>query len=146
MLVWLGIVGLVMGLSTLAVQYWANHVFDDATARTMGLCTFAIANIFLGISTRDERRSILDPGYFEDRPLLIGVAAAVAATILQTEFGLFRRILDTTNLTLDQWLVCILVGGIVLVVYEIRKAVFKTQVLAQDEAETPTMTPATTAA
>ncbi len=43
-----------------------------------------------------------------------------------TEFGFFRRILDTTNLDLDQWVICILVGLLIIPVSEIRKFLLKT--------------------
>ena len=42
-----------------------------------------------------------------------------------TEFGLFRRILDTTNLDLDQWAICIIVGLLIIPVSEIRKLIVK---------------------
>jgi hypothetical protein len=45
-----------------------------------------------------------------------------------TEFGLFRRILDTTNLDLDQWVVCLLVGLLIVPVSEIRKLIVKTPI------------------
>ena len=43
-----------------------------------------------------------------------------------TEFGFFRRILDTTNLDLDQWAVCILVGLLIVPVSEVRKLLIRT--------------------
>jgi Cation transporting ATPase, C-terminus len=46
--------------------------------------------------------------------------------VLMTEFGLFRRILDTTNLDLEQWVVCIIVGLLIIPVSEIRKLIVKT--------------------
>jgi hypothetical protein len=52
--------------------------------------------------------------------------ASIATIVLMTEFGLFRRILDTTNLDLGQWVVCILVGLLIIPVSEIRKLVVKT--------------------
>ena len=62
-----------------------------------------------------------------------------------TEFGLFRRILDTTNLNLDQWVICILVGLLIIPVSEVRKLVVKTPL---DEVPSETGAPAapTTAA
>ena len=43
------------------------------------------------------------------------------AIILGTELNLFQRFLDTTGLSLKQWLVCIAVGFTVVIVSEIRK-------------------------
>ena len=61
-----------------------------------------------------------------DRPFLYATAASIVTIVLMTEFGFFRRILDTTNLNLEQWAVCILVGLLIIPVSEIRKLVLKT--------------------
>ena len=60
-----------------------------------------------------------------DRPFLYASIASIATIVLMTEFGLFRRILDTTNLDLEQWVVCILVGLLIIPVSEVRKLLVK---------------------
>jgi Ca2+-transporting ATPase len=44
---------------------------------------------------------------------------------LGTTFSGFQRILDTTNLSLNQWLICILAGSAVVVASEIRRLVLR---------------------
>ena len=60
-----------------------------------------------------------------DRPFLYATAASIVTIVLMTEFGFFRRFLDTTNLNLDQWVICILVGLLIIPVSEIRKLIIK---------------------
>ena len=114
-----------MGGGTLAVIAWASGVYDDAVARTMGMIVFSISNVAFSFATKDERRSMFSLDILGDRPFLYATAASIATIVLMTEFGLFRRILDTTNLNLDQWLVCILIGLLVIPVSEIRKLILK---------------------
>jgi Ca2+-transporting ATPase len=128
LLAWLVVAGLVMGGGTLAVIAWAGNTYDEAVARTMGLITFSISNVLFSFATKDERRSMLSLDILGDRPFLYATAASIATIVLMTEFGLFRRILDTTNLTLDQWAVCILVGLLIVPVSEIRKLIVKTPI------------------
>jgi Ca2+-transporting ATPase len=47
--------------------------------------------------------------------------ASAAAIILATELGFFQRILDTVELSGNQWLICIAGGLVILVASEIRK-------------------------
>lgn len=132
LLVWLVVVGLVMGGGTLAVISWASGVYDEQVARTMGMIAFSVSNVAFSFATKDERRSVFSLDVMGDRPFLYASALSIVTIILMTEFGLFRRILDTTNLDLEQWLVCIVVGLLIIPVSEIRKLILRKPI---DEAE-----------
>lgn len=125
LLAWLVVVGLVMGGGTLAVMAWATNTYDETVARTMGMIAFSVSNVAFSFATKDERRSVFSLDVMGDRPFLYASALSIATIVLMTEFGLFRRILDTTNLNLDQWVVCILVGLLIIPVSEVRKLVVK---------------------
>jgi Ca2+-transporting ATPase len=143
LLVWLVVVGLVMGGGTLAVMAWATNAYDETVARTMGMIAFSVSNVAFSFATKDERRSVFSLDVMGDRPFLYASALSVATIILMTEFGLFRRILDTTNLNLDQWLVCILVGLLIIPVSEVRKLILRKPIdeATEDEATAPPATP-----
>jgi Ca2+-transporting ATPase len=125
LLTWLVVVGLVMGGGTLAVIAWASNTYDETVARTMGMIAFSISNVAFSFATKDERRSVFSLDIMGDRPFLYASAASIATIVLMTEFGLFRRILDSTNLNLEQWVICILVGLLIIPVSEIRKLVIR---------------------
>ena len=125
LLVWLTVAGLVMGGGALAVIAWAGNAYDETVARTMGLITFSVSNLVFSFATKDERRSMFSLDVLGDRPFLYATAASIVTIVLMTEFGFFRRLLDTTNLNLDQWAICILVGLLIIPVSEVRKLIIK---------------------
>jgi Ca2+-transporting ATPase len=125
LLVWLAFVGFVMGATTLGVIAWADHKHGTAVARTMGVTTFAIANVFLSFCVKDELKSVFDTETFADRRLLKMTGLSALAILFGTELGIFHRILGTVSLTGKQWIVCILVALSVVVVSEVQKAVLR---------------------
>ena len=74
-----------MAAATLAVIAGAEHAHGDALARTMGLTTFSLANLFFSFTARDELRSVFSLDTFGDRTFLITSLMSVAAIIFATE-------------------------------------------------------------
>ena len=121
LLLWIAIVGLVLGGTALGVIAWADDTYGSTVARTMGLTTFAIGNVLLSVATRDEQHSIFSLGVLEDRMFLLCTGGSLAAILFGTELGVFQRILGTVHLSLHQWLVCIVVGLAIVPVSEARR-------------------------
>ncbi len=119
--IWFAIAGLVMAISTLAVIAGAQHSHGVALARTMGLTTFGIANLVFSFTARDELHSVLSLDTFSDRRFVLTTLMSAAAIILATELHFLQRILDTIELSGDQWLICIGAGLTIVVASEIRK-------------------------
>jgi Ca2+-transporting ATPase len=119
--IWFALAGLVMGIATLAVIAGAEHDHGHELARTMGITTFALANLFFSFTARDELRSVFSLETFDDRQFVVTSLMSVAAIILGTELGFFQRILDTIPLTGNQWLICIGAGLLIVVASELRK-------------------------
>jgi Ca2+-transporting ATPase len=110
-----------MALGTLGVAWWEEDEHGIPLGRTMALTTFSLANLFFSFTARDERRSVFSLETFEDGKFMIASGLSVLAIVLGTELNLFQRFLDTTGLSLEQWLVCIAVAFAVVIVSEIRK-------------------------
>ena len=122
LLIWLAVAGVVMGGTSLGVIWWANDVHDAAVARTMGLTTFSIANVFLAFSVKDSLRSILDFGEtFADRKLLLATGLSAVAIVFGTELRICQRFLHTVSLTGSEWVVCLLGAATIVVAFELRK-------------------------
>jgi P-type Ca2+ transporter type 2C len=119
--VWFVVAGLVMAGATLAVIAGAEHAKGTDLARTMGLTTFAIANLAFSFTARDKLGSIFSLDTFNDRRFVVTSLMSVAAIILATGLGFLQRVLDTVPLTGHQWLICIGGGLIVVVVSEVWK-------------------------
>ena len=120
-LLWLALVGGVMGAATIGVLAWADSHYDTEIARTMGMTSFAIANLFYSFCERDERMSVFSLDVLRDRKFLMFSGASVLAIILAPQLNLLNRILQTTPLTLHQWLICIVAALAAVVLTEIRK-------------------------
>jgi Ca2+-transporting ATPase len=124
-LLWLALVGGVMGAATIGVLAWADSHYTRDIARTMGMTSFAIANLFYSFCERDERMSVFSLDVLRDRKFLMFSGASVLAIILAPQLNLLNRILQTTPLTLHQWLICIVAALAAVVLTEIRKFVLR---------------------
>jgi P-type Ca2+ transporter type 2C len=122
---WFVVAGLVMAIGTLAVAAGAEHDHGENLARTMALTTFAISNLVFSFTTRDELRSVFSLDTFNDRTFVIASLASAASIIFATELGFLQRILDTVELTGNQWLICIGAALPIVVASEIRKLLLR---------------------
>jgi Ca2+-transporting ATPase len=121
MLIWLVIAGLTMAVATLGVIAWATPVYGEGVARTMGLTVFSLANIWFAFETAHEEKSIVSAETLGNPTLLKAGAAAIIATIAASELGLLNRVLDTVNLSTEQWVICLVLSLAVVAVAEIKK-------------------------
>jgi len=135
LIVYLALAGLVMGGSTLGLIWWAENEHNTAVARTMGMTSFAIANIFLSFTVKDELRSFFSVETFNDRRLLKATALSIVAILFGTSLGIFNRILGSVSLSGKQWIACILVGFTVVIVSELRKLMLRRRLRATVEQE-----------
>jgi len=135
LLVYLALAGLVMGGTTLGIIWWADDAHNTAVARTMGMTTFAIANVFLSFTVKDELKSFFSVDTFADRRLLKATALSGVAILFGTSLGIFNRILGSVSLTGKQWIACILAGFTVVLVSELRKLQLRRRVRASAEKE-----------
>ncbi len=133
MLTWMALAGVYIGLGTLiAIQLgsgefgdWGTGVLSEDVGRSMGLVAFAVFNIAISIGTKAEDRSSLSMEVLADRPFVVATLISVLVTVAMTELGMLQRLLGTVPLTLEQWVVCVLIGMSLLLVAEVRKVVWK---------------------
>src|SRR4051812_6055682 len=122
LMLWLGFIGLVMGATTLGVIAWADDHYDTTTARTMGMTSFALANLLYSFCERDQLQSIFSLDVLRDRKFLYFSGASLLAIVIAPQLDLLNRILVTVPLTLHQWLICLVTAFAAVVASEIRKA------------------------
>ena len=118
---WFIVAGFVMAAATLGVAAGAEHEETEKIARTMAFTTFSIANLLFSWTARDQLRSVFSVETFKDRTFLVTSLMSVASIIFATELRFFQRILDTVEMTGNQWLICIAGGAVVVVASEIWK-------------------------
>src|SRR4051794_19164144 len=122
---WFVVAGVVMAAATLSVVAGAENAEGEGLARTMGLTTFSLANLFFSFTARDGLRSVFSLDTFGDRTFLVTSLMSVAAIVFGTELRFFQRILDTEELTGNQWLICIGAALVVVAVSEVWKLVLR---------------------
>jgi Ca2+-transporting ATPase len=123
-LIRLAVVGLVLAACVLAVMQWAHTQYgDDVVARSMGLATFGLSGIALALVINDEFGTVFNSQTLENGKLLQMCLYSLIATIVATEIGLFQRILATTSLSVNQWVICLVVGAIPALAMEVAKLV-----------------------
>jgi Ca2+-transporting ATPase len=107
----------------------------------MGATVFSLFNILAGISARDETHSAFNRDLLADRRQIGLYGLSIVLTILATELGFLQRILGTTPLTGQQWLLCIIVAASILVVDEVIKSFMRRRTGAQSprQASTPVL-------
>ncbi len=131
-LLWLALVGAVMGAVTIGVLSWGDHEYGTEVARTMGMTSFAIANLFYSFCERDELTSVFSLDVLRDGKFLMFSGMSVIAIVLAPELSVLNLILHTTDLNLHQWLICILSALAVVVPSEIRKLVLRRRTEASE--------------
>src|SRR5689334_17158220 len=121
LLIWLIFAGLVMAAVTLGIISWATPLYGEDVARTMGLVAFSLCNIWFALETSDEEKSLFSSETLQNPTLLKAVGIAFLFTILATELRITNTILDTVNLTVDQWIVAFVVSLVIIVIAEVKK-------------------------
>jgi Ca2+-transporting ATPase len=137
LMLWLGFIGLVMGATTIGVIAWGDHHYDTTTARTMGMTSFALANLLYSFCERDELQSAFSLDVLRDRKFLYFSGASLLAIVLAPQLDLLNRILETVPLTLHQWLICLVAALASVVASEVRKAFLRRR---QETPATPAAT------
>ncbi len=118
---WLAGLGIYMGAGTLGVIVWAGNVHGDTVAHTMGLVTFSLFHLFYSLETANAERTLFSSELLENPTLVKTSALSLLTIFLATAFGPLQRILDTVELTVDQWAICGIVAASIIVVEEVRK-------------------------
>jgi P-type Ca2+ transporter type 2C len=123
LLSWLVIAGLVIAAGTLGVISWAQQAHGLVVARTMGLVTLSLFNLFFSIESKDDRRSAFNLDTVSDKTFILTTATSFFLLVLSTVLGPFHTILKTTTLDVPQWLGCMCIALSIIIAAEIRKAI-----------------------
>jgi Ca2+-transporting ATPase len=112
--------GLLIAIGTLVLEA-AFEPTDKALAATMGFVVFGLFNIALGLSARSETGTVFNRANLAERRQLGLYGLALLLIVLPVEFGIGARLLGTTDLNGEQWLLCIAVAIVMLLIDEVVK-------------------------
>jgi P-type Ca2+ transporter type 2C len=130
LITWLVCVGLVTAVGTLGVISWAEQAHGLTIARTMGMVTLSLFNLFFSIEAKDERESAFSLDTFADKTFVITTALSFSLLVMSTVLGPFQTVLETTRLDVRQWLICTGAALSIIVAAEIRKALRRRRLLS----------------
>jgi Ca2+-transporting ATPase len=145
LITWLVSAGLVIATGTLSVISWAEQEHTLTIARTMGVVTFSLLNLFFSIEAKDERQSAFSLDTFSDRTFIMTTGLSFFLLVMSTVLRPFQTILKTTTLDVRQWLICTAVALSIIMAAEIRKAARRRTAAKVTTADQPAPRPAATA-
>ena len=118
----LAIYGAIQAASTLVlIQLISINTGDETLARTMGLVTFSFANLFYGLACNDLKASVFSHSLLANGTLLKMSGISLVFIIVGVQLDFLNRLLNTTELSIEQWVVCAAAGSIILWVMEVVK-------------------------
>jgi Ca2+-transporting ATPase len=120
---WLRIIfiGLLMAIFTLYVEATYDDPANQTLAYTMGFVVFSLLNIAVALSARSETASAFNRDFLHDRHQLMLYGLALLLVLLPTVLGFLQRVLRFEALSLEQWLLCIGLAVVLLLVDEVIK-------------------------
>jgi Ca2+-transporting ATPase len=139
---WLVGIGIWMAAGTLGVIVWATDVHGETVAHTMGLVTFSIFHVFYSLETANAERTLFSSELIENPTLLKTTILSAITIFIATSFGPLQRLLDTVELSPEQWTVCLVVAASIIVVEEVRKVFRRRATSAAAAAVQPAVAPA----
>jgi P-type Ca2+ transporter type 2C len=90
-------------------------------ARTAAFVTLALAQIWNVHNSRSMDRSIFQIGILSNKPLLAVTLLALALQIASVELDVMHPLLQTTHLSMREWMLCLGISFALVVLVEIRK-------------------------
>ena len=126
MMVRLFFAGLFMAAAALILVQIGKTTYDSLeVGQTMALVGLSIMNIFLALNLRFPEDSAFGAATLSNPRLLLAFAWAVIGTMLITETVLLAGMFNTVPLTINQWLLCLVPGVLLLLGGELLKAVLR---------------------
>jgi Ca2+-transporting ATPase len=133
--------GAVMTVGAL-VAYQIGHAQDDAvTGATMLLTALSLFHVAGALLCRDQEHTLFDRTAIPGRLQLRRYGLALLAIVAATGLAFFNRLLDTTDLTFNQWCICAGLAASIVVVEELIKLVLRRRGAARSTASAPQLLP-----
>jgi Ca2+-transporting ATPase len=98
------------------------YMVDLSKARTMTLICMAMFQWFNAWNCRSERLSLAHIGFFSNIWLIAATILVAGLQVAVVYVPILQNIFKTVPLTVQEWLLCILIAGTILVTEEARKA------------------------
>ncbi|HKL19282.1 MAG TPA: cation transporting ATPase C-terminal domain-containing protein, partial [Halalkalibaculum sp.] len=120
----LGGVGLVLAAGTLGVFWWVyEQTASLDMARTAAMTQMVVFQFFHVLNCRSLDRSIFRINFFSNKFLFLSLSAAILAHLAVLHVGFMQTIFRTMPLDINQWMIIVSVGLLVIIGGEIDKVI-----------------------
>lgn len=130
------LVGLIFGVAGLLLGVWAHGQYVAGvegyvanTWNTMVFMFLTLAQMGHALGLRSHRESIFTMNFFSNPLLLFAIGLTVVTQLAAVYLPFFNNLFNTTPLTLEQLLICLLLTPLVFVVVEVEKLLIRRGVL-----------------
>jgi len=134
--------GILMSIGTVALEGYYQST-DLSLAATMGFVFFSLGVVIIALSARSETGSAFNRDIIKNRQQLMLYGISLLMIILPVKLNFLQKFLGLTEITLDQWLLCIGLALAFLLVDEVIKF-FMRRSRGQRESESKTAVVAAT--
>ena len=102
-----------------------NPVYREAL--TMTQAGIVVSQFFNSFAVRTEEQSILRIGFFSNKPLVLAGLFGIAFVSCISYVPLLQSVFNTAPLRLSDWIVLVVLGALLLIAEEIRKAILRSR-------------------
>jgi len=121
----IGLISLVAGLMALGVFWWYTaRGYSIEYARTVTFAVLGIDSLLYVFSSRSLRRPIWRENFFKNPWLILAVLGGLGLQLAALYVPVLQRLLETHALAWSEWVVVLVVAGIVIGLIEIVKWLF----------------------
>jgi P-type Ca2+ transporter type 2C len=129
-----GLVGVFMALAiNLVIVYGENTYGKGEIGSTMGLVAFSLMLVIAAFESRDEKATALRAETFDNRTLNITALVEIVLAVLIARGGDLTSLLGAAGLTDNQWLIGAAPAVVLLILWELGKALARSR--SADHAE-----------
>ncbi len=138
-----GLVGLFMSVAIDVLIVSGKSHYDNAQiASTMGLVAFSLMLVVAALESRDEKATILRLETFDNRTLNITAVVEIALALMIARGAALTSLLGAAALTSTQWLLGALPALVLLILWELGKAIARRRTDTVEEAVPAAVAPA----
>ena len=113
--------GLMMGATIIIFSMFLSEGLEKA--RTIAFTLMAFFQLFNVLNMRSLKKSVFKIGFFTNRLIMIGLAIAILLQVIVIYVPIFQKAFRFTPLTLNNWIMIILVSSSVFWLGELYKAI-----------------------
>jgi Ca2+-transporting ATPase len=113
-----------IGILTAIITVYLEGVYESVsteTAATMGFVAFSLLSIAVGLGSRNETKSAFNRDIFGNSRQIGLYGIAILFTLLPTRLDFLQEWLGLTALTIEQWMIAIVLAFALLLVDEVVK-------------------------